>query len=65
MRRVIRHEYQPLAMLLGKFMCFVNPAGENRALMDRLMKKVYCDFSFDNLRAKFTYATMPAERFRR
>ena len=64
-RRVIRHEFHPLAMQLGKFMCFVNPAGESRALMDSLMKKVYCDFSIGNLRAKFAYATMSAERFRR
>ena len=64
-RRVIRHEFHPLAMQLGKFMCFVNPAGESRALMDSLMKKVYSDFSIGNLRAKFAYATMSAERFRR
>lgn len=64
-RRVIRHEFHPLAMQLGKFMCFVNPSVENRALMDSLMKKVYSDFSFDSLRAKFAYMTMSPERFRR
>jgi abequosyltransferase len=64
-RRVIRHEFHPLAMQLGKFMCFVNPAGEDRALMDSLMKKVYCDFSIGNLRAKLAYAMTTAERFRR
>lgn len=64
-RRVIKHEFHPLAMQLGKFMCFVNPAGESRTLMDGLMKKVYCDFSFGNLRAKFAYAMTTAERFRR
>jgi abequosyltransferase len=64
-RRVIRHEFHPLAMQLGKFMCFVNPAGEDRALMDSLMKKVYSDFSFESLRAKFAYMTMSPRRFRR
>lgn len=64
-RRVIRHEFHPLAMQLGKFMCFVNPAGEDRALMDSLMKKVYSDFSFGSLRAKFAYMTMSPRRFRR
>ena len=52
-------------MQLGKFMCFVNPADEDRALMDSLMKKVYSDFSFESLRAKFAYMTMSPRRFRR
>ncbi|MGD9539303.1 glycosyltransferase family 2 protein [Methylocystis sp.] len=63
-RRVIRHECHPTAMQLGKFMCLINPAGENRTLMDGLMNKAYCDFSFANMRAKLAYATMSATRFR-
>jgi len=64
-RRVIRVEFHPLAMLLGKFMCSVNPAGESRAMMDRLMRTAYCDLTLANLRAKFAYATTSPRRFRR
>jgi abequosyltransferase len=64
-RRVIRHEFHPLAMLLGKYMCFVNPALESRAMMDNLMRQAYSDFSFANLRAKFIYATTSMARFKR
>lgn len=64
-RRVIRAEFHPLAMLLGKFMCSVNPTGESRAMMDRLMRTAYCDLTFANLKAKFAYATMSPGRFRR
>jgi abequosyltransferase len=64
-RRVIRHEFHPMAMLLGKYMCALNPQVENKAVMDGLMRKAYSDFSFENLRAKFIYATTSASRFKR
>ena len=64
-RRVIRGEFHILAMLLGKFMCAINPSKESREMMDDLVRKAYCDLSFENLRAKFVYATTSAARFRR
>ncbi len=64
-RRVLRHEFHPLVMLLGKYMCAINPEKESRAMMDDLMRKAYCDFTFENLRAKFRYATTSPARFKR
>lgn len=64
-RRVIRGEFHPLAMQLGKFMCAINPEKESRDMMDALMRKAYCDFSFASLRAKLVYAMTTPKRFRR
>lgn len=64
-RRVLRREFHPLAMQLGKFMCAIHPEKENRAMMDALLRKAYCDFSLESLRARLAYALTTPSRFRR
>ncbi len=64
-RRVIRHEFHPLVLLLGKYLCALNPQVESKPLMDRLVNMAYCDLSLHNLRTKLRYALTSPERFRR
>ena len=64
-RRVLRHEYHPLAMMLGKFLCAVDPEQEDGAALDRLFEKLYGEYSFECLRARWDYARTTPARFRR
>jgi abequosyltransferase len=64
-RRVIRHEFHPLVLLLGKYLCAINPKVESKALMDRLVRMAYCDLTISNLRVRLRYALTSAARFRR
>ncbi|MCC3247228.1 glycosyltransferase [Methylocystis sp. WRRC1] len=65
MRRAVRSEYHPLVMLLGKYLCAIDPEHEDRKLMDRLLRKTYCDRSMEALRTRISYALMTPARFRR
>jgi abequosyltransferase len=64
-RRAVRNEYHPLVMLLGKYLCAIDPKNEDRRLMDRLLRKAYCDHSWEALRTRVDYALMTPARFRR
>lgn len=65
MRRVVKREFPVWQLLYGKFMCTLKPGIEDRALMDRLARDVYQDFSFENLRARFAYKTTSMRTFRK
>lgn len=63
-RRVVKHEFHLDHLLLGKFMCDLDPNGESRALMDRLARLAYSDFSLADLLTKLRYATTSPSKFR-
>jgi abequosyltransferase len=65
MRRVLRNEYHPLNMWLGKFLCCIDPDGEDIHLMDRLLSTLYGDKSFASWRVRFNYARVTPQRFRK
>jgi len=64
-RRVLRNEYHPLNMLLGKFLCCVDPEREDLRLMDRLLATLYGDNSFESWKVRFNYARVTPRRFRK
>ena len=64
-RRVLRNEYHPLNMWLGKFLCLIDPEREDIALMDRLIRELYGDRSWDAWKVRFNYARVTPQRFRR
>lgn len=64
-RRVLRAEYHPLAMQLGKFLCEIHPEREDRTLIDRLFRKLYNEANYACWRARFDYWRTTAQRFRR
>lgn len=64
-RRVLRNEYHPLNMMLGKFLCDIDPEREDRQLMDRLIKELYGDLALSSLRTRINYALTTPKRFRR
>lgn len=64
-RRVLRNEYHPLTMMLGKYLCFIDPQHEDHLLMNKIFNKIYCENTFECLKAKFNYARLSPELFRR
>lgn len=64
-RRVLRVEYHPLAMMLGKFLCSLNPEKEDQALLDRLFDSIYGEWSLECLGARLNYMFTSPRRFRR
>jgi abequosyltransferase len=64
-RRAIRCELHLDALLLGKFLCSLNPEVESRALMDHLVRTAYGDLSYNNLCTQFLYFVTPLSQFRR
>jgi abequosyltransferase len=65
MRRVLRNEYHPLNMWLGKFLCQIDPAREDLALMDRLLAELYGDRTWEAWKVRFNYARVTPKRFRK
>lgn len=65
MRRVLRNEYHPLNMWLGKFLCLIDPQREDITLMDRLLTELYGDKSWDAWKVRFNYGRVTPDRFRR
>ena len=65
MRRVLRNEYHPLNMWLGKFLCLIDPGREDIALMDRLLAELYGERTWDAWKVRFNYARGTPQRFRR
>lgn len=65
MRRVLRNEYHPLNMWLGKFLCLIDPEREDITLMDRLLTELYGDRSWDAWKVRFNYSRVTPNRFRR
>ena len=64
-RRVLRNEYHPLNMWLGKYLCLIDPEGEDILLMDRLLQSLYGDKSWASWKVRFNYACLTPDRFRR
>ena len=65
MRRILRNEYHPLNMWLGKFLCQIDPKLEDIALMDRLLMSLYGDNNLASLITRFHYWRVTPTRFRR
>lgn len=65
MRRAVRTEFPVWQLLYGKFMTVLKPEIEDRALMDRLARDVYQDFSLANLRARWEYRMTRMKTFRK
>ena len=65
MTRVLRNEYHPLNMWLGKFLCLIDPEKEDIVLMDRLIAMLYGDRNFASWKVRFNYARVTPERFRK
>jgi abequosyltransferase len=64
-RRVLRNEYHPLNMWLGKFLCLIDPEREDIKLMDRLLAELYGDRTWDAWKVRFNYARVTPQRFRK
>lgn len=64
-RRVVRDEIGIGSLIMGKYVCSLDPEIESRETLDRLAAKMYSDFSLKNLHARFLYATTPGERIKR
>ena len=64
-RRVLRNEYHPLNMWLGKFLCLIDPAREDIQLMDRLLVALYSEQTLDHWKVRFHYSRVNPKRFRR
>jgi abequosyltransferase len=64
MRRVLRNEYHPLNMWLGKFLCLIDSEREDIALMDRLLAALYGDGTWNAWKVRFHYARVTPQRFR-
>ena len=65
MRRVLRNEYHPLNMWLGKFLCLIDPEREDIALMNRLLAALYGDSTWDAWKVRFNYSRVTPQRFRK
>lgn len=65
MRRVLRNEYHPLNMWLGKFLCCIDPDREDICLMDRLLSILYGDKTLSCWKTRFYYSIVTPRRFRR
>jgi hypothetical protein len=65
MRRVLRNEYHPLNMWLGKFLCLIDPDNEDILLMDRLLKTLYGDNTLASWKTRYAYARLTPKRFRK
>ena len=65
MRRVLRVEYHPLNMWLGKFLCLIDPEREDITLMDQLMAALYGGKTWAAWQVRFHYARVTPERFRK
>jgi abequosyltransferase len=64
-RRVLRNEYHPLNMWLGKFLCLIDPEREDIVLMDRLLKELYSEKTWQAWKVRFNYARVTPGRFRK
>lgn len=63
--RVLRNEYHPLNMLLGKFLCLIDPKTEDIILMNRLLTALYGGRSWNSLFLRYNYALTTPRRFRK
>ncbi len=64
-RRVVREEIGIGSLIMGKYVCSLDPEIESRETLDRLASKMYGDFSLKNLHARFLYATTSGETIKR
>lgn len=64
-RRVVRDEIGIGSLIMGKYVCKLDPELESRETLDRLAATMYGDFSWKNLHARFLYATTPGEKIKR
>jgi abequosyltransferase len=64
-RRLVRAEFPPWQLLMGKYASVIAPDRESPAEIKRLVRKVYGDFTWECLHARWTYATTPPRTFRR
>lgn len=64
-RRVLRNEYHPLNMWLGKFLCLIDPEREDIALMDHLLGELYGDKTLEAWKVRLNYARVTPQRFRK
>lgn len=63
-RRVVREEIGVGSLIMGKYVCQLDPELESRATLDQLVRKMYGDLSLKNLHARLIYATTPADRIK-
>ena len=63
-RRAVRDEIGIGSLIMGKYVCTLDPELEKRSEIDRLAAKMYGDFSFRNLYMRMLYARTPAERIK-
>ena len=64
-RRVIRWEFNYGMFLYGKYLCWLNPGKESRALLWRLLGEVFPGYTYEDLSTRLAYATTPVWRYRR
>ena len=64
-RRVVRKEFGIGMLMMGKFMCMLDPQREKRAQLDALVAKAYCDMSYENLRLRLKYFCTRPDTFRK
>ena len=64
-RRVIRYEFGIGMLVMGKYMCMINPEVEDLRRMNRMALLAYSDLSLANLAVLRKYFLTPASRFRK
>ncbi|WP_020175433.1 glycosyltransferase family 2 protein [Methyloferula stellata] len=64
-RRAIRYEIHPLMTLILKFLCYLHPKIEDKALLDRIVARAYQDPSWECIKVRLKYALIPSWVIRR
>ena len=64
-RRAVRQEIGIGSLIMGKFVCALDPELESRETLDRLASKIFEDFSWKSLHGRLIYATSTGRRIRR
>ncbi|MFV0279408.1 MAG: glycosyltransferase family 2 protein [Rhodoblastus sp.] len=64
-RRAVREEIGIGSLIMGKFVCELDPEIESRTTLDRLAAMMYGGFSLRNLHARLLYATTSGKKIKR
>ncbi|MFV0280961.1 MAG: glycosyltransferase family 2 protein, partial [Rhodoblastus sp.] len=64
-RRAVREEIGIGSLIMGKFVCELDPEIESRTTLDRLATTMYGGFSLKNLHARLLYATTSGKKIKR
>lgn len=64
-RRTVRVEFGLFMLIYGKYMAWLDPAREDRRLMDRLVRTAYCEGTWNDYLTWFKYHVASVRKFRK